>query len=234
VPDSETKPQTLSPKRYNRVERVLVFAVVMFIAALGYALLLIFQPQNLSDIGMGEDPAHPVKARDLPQVFSKALEGSYLLLITEEEINAYLEKTLAARQGGALAGVVTLEKVLVRLENERAEIIMVRKCAGRILTTSMWVMIEQTEDDQGTVETHIDPTGGPMGLLPFMDRGGRFGRLVVPQGFLHLVQSSFARLAGLYPEEIRLGLEEMARIRIEEGALVLDPRHDQGADVMDF
>lgn len=212
----------------------MIFGVVMFIAALGYALLLIYQPQNLSDIGTGEDPAHPVTARDLPQVFSKAIEGSYPLRVSEEEINAYLEKTLSARQGGALGAVVTLEKVLVRLENERAEIIMVRKCAGRTLTTSMWVAIEQTEDDQGRVETHIDPNGGPMQFLPFIDRGGRFGRLVVPQGFLHLVQSSYASLAGLYPEEIRLGFEEMARIRIEEGALVLDPRHDQGAGMMDF
>jgi hypothetical protein len=208
--------------------------VVVFIAALAYALILVFQPQNLSDIGTGQDAQQPVKARDLTKVFAESIEGSYALRISEEEINAYLEKTLSMRQGGVLGGMITLEKVLVRLENERAEVIMVRKCGGLTLTTSLWVAIEQTEDDQGRVQTHIDPNGGPFALVPFIQRGGRFGRLVVPQGFLHLVQSAYSQLAGLYPEEIRLGFEEMSRIRIEEGALVLDPRHDAGAGLMDF
>jgi hypothetical protein len=234
VSNTAINSKTSATQRFTRIERALVFGVALFITALGYALLLVFQPQNLSDIGTGYSPQQPVKARDLTKVFSEAIEGSYALRITEEEINAYLEKTLHARQGGALGGVITLEKVWVRLESERAEIIMIRKGAGLTLTTSMWVAIEQTENDQGRVETHIDPDGGPYTLLPFIRRGGRFGQLVVPQGFLHLVQSSYARMASLYPEEIRLGFEEMARIRIEEGALVLDPRHDQGPGLMDF
>ncbi len=226
---------TSSPSRQlTRVDRALMLGVVLFIAALAYALLLIFQPQNLSDIGTGQELQQPVKARDLTKVFAEAIEGSYALRISEEEINAYLEKTLSMRQGGALDNMVTLEKVLARLENERAEIIMVRKCMGLTLTTSLWVAIEQTEDEQGRVQTHIDPNGGPLAWAPFIQRGGRFGRLIVPQGFLHLIQSSFASMAGLYPEEIRLGFEEMSRIRIEEGALILDPRHDQGAGLMDF
>ena len=209
-------------------------AVVLLISGLAYALVLIFQPQNVSDIGTGQDPVNPTKARELTKVFSKAIEGSYPLRVSEEEINAYLEKTLSARQGGALGGVVTLEKVLVRLENERAEVVMLRKIGGMDFTISMWVSIEQTENARGEVETHIDPNGGPMALLPFIDRGGRFGKLVVPQGFLHLVKTSFASLAGLYPEEIRLGFEEMSRIKIEDGALVLDPRFDQGTGMMEF
>lgn len=231
---SATHSKSPASQRLTRVDRALVFGVVLFIAALGYALLQVFQPQNLSDIGTGQDPQQPVKARDLTKVFSEAIEGSYALRISEEELNAYLEKTLSARQGGALGGMITLEKVLVRLENERAEIIMVRKCAGLTLTNSLWVAIEQTEDDQGRVQTHIDPNGGSFALMPFILRGGRFGQLVVPQGFLHLVQPSYSSLASQYPEEIRLGFEEMSRIRIEDGALVLDPRHDPGGGLMDF
>ncbi len=173
---------TSSPSRQlTRVDRALMLGVVLFIAALAYALLLIFQPQNLSDIGTGQELQQPVKARDLTKVFAEAIEGSYALRISEEEINAYLEKTLSMRQGGALDNMVTLEKVLARLENERAEIIMVRKCMGLTLTTSLWVAIEQTEDEQGRVQTHIDPNGGPLAWAPFIQRGGRFGRLIVPQ-----------------------------------------------------
>ena len=53
--------------------------------------------------------------------------------------------------------------------------------------------------------------------------GGRFGRLPVPQGFLLLVMPSFGKLAAVLAPEGDL-VQEMARIRIEDGRLILDPR----------
>ena len=60
-------------------------------------------------------------------------------------------------------------------------------------------------------------------------KGGRFGQLVVPQGFSHLVLPSFGKLAGVYKTELSSAFEEMARITIEDGKLVLDPRPDGGS-----
>ena len=59
-------------------------------------------------------------------------------------------------------------------------------------------------------------------------RGGRFGKLVVPQGFLILVMPAYAKLADIYYEEIRLALQEMARIRIEPDRLLLESREPSG------
>ena len=59
-------------------------------------------------------------------------------------------------------------------------------------------------------------------------RGGRFGKLVVPQGFLLLVMPAYEKLVPLFREEIHLGFEEMARIKIEKNRLVLDPREPSG------
>jgi hypothetical protein len=223
-----------NPRRAGSLERAAVLGVVLLISGLAYVLVLVFQPQNLADIRTGNDPVNPIAARDLTKVFSQSIEGSYALRLSEDEINAYLAKTLAVKQGGALGGMVTLEKVLVRLETDRAEVIMVRKIGGWPMTTSMWVAVNQTENAKGEIETHIDLDGGPMPVFSFVSRGGRFGKLVVPQGFLLLVRDSFAGLAAQYPEEIRLGFEEMSRIRIEKGALVLDPRFDQTSGLMDF
>ena len=214
--------------------RLLSMGVMLIIAGFAYALLLVFQPQNTSDIGTGNDPVNPVVARDLKKVFSQSIQDSYPLRLSEEEVNAYLAKTLQPKQDGLAAGFVKLEKVLVRLEKDRAEIIMVRKLGDWDFTISTWVAVNQTENARGEVETLIELDGGPMPFFSFIDRGGRFGKLVVPQGFLLLVRPSFAALAAQYPEEIRLGFEEMSRIRIEDGALLLDPRFDQSSSMLDF
>jgi hypothetical protein len=214
--------------------RALSLIVMLLIAGFAFVLVLIFQAQNLDDVRTGNDPVNPTTARDLNKVFSEAIAGSYPVRISEDEINAYLVKTLESKQDGLAAGYVKLEKVLVRLEEGRAEIIMVRKLGDIDFTLSMWVAVNQTENARGEIETLIELDGGPMPLFSFVDRGGRFGKLVVPQGFLLLVRPAFTALAEQYPEEIRLGFEEMSRIRIEDGVLVLDPRFDQTSSMLDF
>lgn len=211
------------------MERIVALAVVLLIASLGYAVYLVFQPQNLSDL-----KSDAVEARDLKSVFSQSIEGSYPLTITEDEINAYFAKTLALKQGGACSGFVQLEKVLVRLEKDRAEIIMVRRVCGHPFTLSTWVSFEQTENEQGEIKTIVNFTGGPLALAPGINRGGRFGKLVVPQGFVLMIRPGYEALAAQYTEEIRLGFEEMSRIRIEENALILDPRFHQNSDSFGF
>jgi hypothetical protein len=41
---------------------------------------------------------------------------------------------------------------------------------------------------------------------------------------------AYQKLTGLFPEEINLGFEEMSRIKIEKGRLVLDPRAASSMD----
>lgn len=203
------------------------------VAGLAAALYFIGQPQDLSDL----KPAAPGKqARDLRTVLKNAVDRSYEVPLTEEEINLYLKQTLAAKQGGLLGEAVVLSGVRVRLEEGRAEIIIERMAMGYPLTLSMYVRVEQTLDMKGKPSTSILRDGGPfVPQVPRLERlvkGGRFGKLVVPQGFLLLVLPSFEKLAGLYREELRLGFEEMSRISITEGKLVLDPRPDGGGSLL--
>ena len=58
--------------------------------------------------------------------------------------------------------------------------------------------------------------------------GGRYGRLLIPQGFLILALPAFEKLPPLFHDEIELGVKRMARIRIEKGKLVMDPRDQSG------
>ena len=227
-----------SPKRrgscLGKLVSLFTFAGV---AGLGVAVWFIFQPQDLSDLkGTSPVSASGAKARDLRQVLKNAVHQSFPLSLTEEEINLYLKQSLAAKQGGLLEKFVTLDDVRVRLEKERAEVIIVRSVMGRPMTTSMYFRVEQVIELNDRAVTNVMRNGGT--YFPQMPdspiaqklmKGGRFGQLVVPQGFSHLVLPSFGKLAGVYKTELSSAFEEMARITIEDGTLVLDPRPDGGS-----
>jgi hypothetical protein len=209
-------------------------ALVAFagIAGLGSAVFFMARPQELSDI---KGIAGTSKSRDLRAVLQSAVDRGYEVTLTEEEVNLYLKQTLAAKQGGWLEKSVAFEGVRVRLEEGRAEVIMERTVMGQPLTLSMYVRVEQTLSVKGTTQTTVLRDGGP--FLPEIPRlgklvkGGRFGRLVVPQGFLLLVLPAYEKLANAYRRELELGFEEMSRITLGDGKLVLDPRPDGGAEV---
>lgn len=202
------------------------------VAGLGVAVFFMARPQDLSDI---KGIAGTNKSRDLRAVLQSAVDRGYAVTLTEEEINLYLKQTLLAKQGGLLEKAVGFDGVRVRLEEGRAEIIMQRSVMGQPLTLSMFVRVEQTLNMQGTPQTTVMRDGGPfLPQLPRTERlvkGGRFGQLVVPQGFLLLVLPAYEKLAALYRKELELGFEEMSRITMSDGKLVLDPRPDGGAEL---
>ncbi len=204
------------------LRRLLAWVLLATGLLLGVALVLLLQAQDLSDLS-GAVPRGP--ARDLPQVLQRAVTHQYPITLTEGEINQWLGRALVARQGGCLAGVATLERVWVRLQDGCAEVVLVRHILGQPFTVSMFLQLAQTQGAKGTL-TEVLLHGGPYGSgsLPLPQRGGRFGKLVVPQGFLRLVTPAYAHLAEVFRTEIHLGFEEMTRVKIERGRLVMDPR----------
>ncbi|QTN31533.1 hypothetical protein HZ994_04060 [Akkermansiaceae bacterium] len=202
---------------------LLVFAVLI---GLGAALYFVSLPQDLSDIG-GYSPAASSPAsppRDIAAVLQKSIEGDYSVTLSETEINSWLARELTLRQGGELAKWVSLRRVWVRLRGEVAEIIVERDVAGHPLTTSMFLQVEQNETAKGiTTQIHLHG-GGYHADVPVPTRGGRFGQLTVPQGFLIMVMPDFEKIAQLFETEIDLGFRQMARITIEDNRIVLDPK----------
>lgn len=203
---------------------------LLFIAGLGTGLWFIYQPQNLADVDGWETSPASASKRDLKEVIHNAIERGYSVTLSQDEINAYLARTLSVRQGGLLSQQVTLDGVRVRLESGRAEVILLRKIFGRPFTTSMYVQVVQTETADGKSHLDIVPHGDRyVKDSPLPNEGGRFGRLVVPEGFLHLVMPSFAKLGGLFSKQVGDGWEDdfhlksIARIRIEDDRIVLDP-----------
>ena len=206
-----------------------VFAVY---AGVGAALYYISLPQDMSDIG-GSSPSLTKPAsppRDIQMVLEKSIEGDYSVQISETELNQWLARELKLKQGGELAQWVTLKRVCVRLREGVAELIIERDIAGHALTTSMFLQVEQTETAKG-ISTEIHLHGGgfhEMAAIPA--RGGRFGQLTIPQGFLILVMPDFKKIADLFGTEIDLGFQRMARIKIKDKRLMLDPKQPTQAE----
>lgn len=208
-----------------------LFFLILLVAAsgLGAAVFFITQPQDLSDVGgYGPMANRKAPARDLKVVLKNSLDRGYPVTLTETEINQWLGRTLSAKQGGLLADQVALERVWVRMEPGVAEVIMERRFMGQPFTVSMFLQVEQLQGPKG-VRTEVLMHGGPFHeSVPKPLRGGRFGQLVVPQGFLLLVMPAYQKLAAVFRDEIHLGFEEMSRINIGKNRLVLNPREPSG------
>lgn len=200
----------------------LLFLIALFMGVLvaGYYVGI---PQNLEEIG-GYRAEESAVARDLVVVLEKSLKNGHSLALTEAEINRWLSRTLVARQGGLASELVTLDGVWVRLMDGYAEIIQERTILGHTITVSAFVGIERTEE-AGRVQKQVHLHAGPYHEdVPRPVRGGRFGSLVVPQGFLVFIMPSLQSLAEVFKKEIELGFEEMSVTRFEKRRLILHPR----------
>lgn len=206
------------------VSRLLVLGLLLAAVGLGFALYFMAQPQDLSDIKGYRADSRDILRRDFRKMFQTSLDRSYPVTVTECEINTWLAEVVRTKQTGLAAPYVTLTGMWVRLEDGCAELVMERSIMGKPFTVSMFLQVAQTEDAEG-IHTEVKLHGGGYHeYLPFPKRGGRFGKLAVPQGFLVLVLPAYKNFAKICPEEIELGFEKMARIKIEKGRITLDPR----------
>jgi hypothetical protein len=226
---SDEKSEKPAPKPKAGCGAKLLFLILLLgIAGLGTALYFISKPQDLTDIEGYGSPTSIANVttprRDIKEVLQNALDRNYPVTLTEREINLWLARTVKPRQAGLLEKHVTLKGVYIRLEDGRAEVVMERDVMGYPLTTSMFLQIEQLESSTG-INTQVHLHGGPFHeSLPYPPQGGRLGQLRIPQGFLMLTMKSFENLAAIFPTEVELGFEKMARFKIEEGKITLDPR----------
>jgi hypothetical protein len=200
-----------------------VLQLVFWFLSTAFGLVLIgayemSQPQDLSDLKAGVEQTQDAPARDMKVVLQNSVERGYSLSLSEAEVNRWLGRVLEGRQAGLLKSLVKLERVWVRFEDGLGEVIFERRVLGRVVTCSMFLTVGHDE-----IELH----GGPYrSWVQRPMRGGRFGRLVIPQGFLILVRPAFVNLAKLFDEEIDLGFHQMKKIQFLKRRLILDPREE--------
>lgn len=203
---------------------LLTFAVVVGLAT---CVWLIYQPQDLSDIKGRGSAAIGRKAPNLLEVLKRAQSGVYPVTLTEEDLNLYFKDQLQLKQGGLLSEFVKLENVCIRLTEERAELIIERSLFGRPFTVSMYLRVETLRDVAGRTTKEVMRDGGDyFKSFPRLKRGGKLGKLEIPQGFLILVMPEFEKLANSMKPEIAAGIEDMPRVTMSKGKILFDPREE--------
>ncbi|MFU8892237.1 MAG: hypothetical protein ACNA8L_01285 [Luteolibacter sp.] len=201
--------------------KVAVVFVALTISALLACVILVAMPQDLEGVGGLESPDG---GRDVSAVLRESQLRQVPVTLTEAEINQWLARTLEARQGGRLEETVSFKRVVVRIREGVVEVVMEREFAGRPVTVSMYLSIDQARDGD-RLRTELNLHGGRFApWLPKPPRGGRFGSLSVPQGFLRLVMPSYEALADVLSEELDNGFRKMVLIRFEDKRIELDPR----------
>lgn len=200
--------------------------VAVTLSWLAISLFLVMQPQPMHDID-GMDPAAGT-GRDVSTVLRESQQRQTTATLTEEEINLWLARTVEANQGGILGMSLKFERVAVRLSEELVEVVMVRELAGRPFTVSMFISVVQNRDGD-RLDTEVNLHAGSSRKLPPVLNGGRFGRLIVPQGFLRMIRPSYITLAEALREELDNGFTDMTVIKIEDKKITLDPRKPRRA-----
>ena len=190
---------------------------------LALAVVVVLLPQDLSTIeGYGEG-AKRQEARDLTAVLKESLDRGHEVTITEEELNRWIGQTLKLEQRGLLGGVVKINGLGMRLGENEVEIVMERSFLGLKSTFSMMFQV-LVEADEVSSSKEVLMHGGPIAkFFPALKRGGRFGRLTVPQGYIYLVKPAFYQLGTVYEEELEMAFRKMHDIRVEDGQVVLTP-----------
>jgi len=218
------------PPRRGCISRIFSFIMLLILIGVGVCIYFAAQPQDLSALKAAAAQSTPESNLEMRVVLQNAIDRGYPVPLTEAQINQWLNSSLIGTQGGPLKLDASFKGVWVKLEENLAEIIMEREVMGYTITTSMFLQIDKRESKEG-IHTIVILEGGPFHpSVPKPPRGGRFGQLTVPQGFLILLMPSYEKLATLFAEEIDLGFREMTSIKLEKGKVTLDPRLQDSPD----
>lgn len=198
-----------------------VLFVFSTVCGLVIAVIAILTPQNAHDVA-GLDVADG--GRDVSAVLRESQQRQVPVTLTEAEINQWLARVVKPRQGGRFGEHAEIKRVYVRIREGLGEAVIEREIGGRRFTVSMFFSIRQTQNND-RVSTVLYLHGGKYSrLIPGLTRGGRFGRMVMPQGFLNMVFPSFEALGEALSEELTNGFQDMVFIRLGDQRIELDPR----------
>jgi len=187
-------------------------SIFMVLLALGLIALILMalRPGDLSGIAGYPQDALTTEApapRNLLDEAQRAMvDRSSELVLTEEEVNRYLNERLQASQTGLVSSLVTFRGVYVNFSPGTAEIIIEREIFGRPITKSCLIRSETSRR-----QTQYRVVSWSIGQL---DLGARN---VKP------VMDLFARIRGACSEEW-LTLQQMPEVRFEENRVVIDSR----------
>jgi|GEM_PF-1505848 len=185
----------------TRVNVLTCVAALVFILFTGWMISTVWRmwsPQSLNDVAGYQDQG---SSRDLLVMLKKA-NGSEVSF-TEGELNRYLRETCRMRQTGLFSLIAHVQGLAVRVHDGYAELVVDRIIGANIhQTTSVNISFLQ-ETHLGRPELKVAFHGGEP-LFGSVPRGGKIGRVEVPQRPVEMLKPALETLLDCYPEFVRI------------------------------
>jgi hypothetical protein len=207
-----------------------IIALVMLVALTSMATHTVMSwiPRNLQDVDGAGPLAEAAKIPDLAERLKDAIEKSYEVTITEEELNRYVASRLVLTQSPIVDDYVKITGVYVDLKPDMIDVSVEREFDipnNQQADGSKkigFMPFSHTVSMQLELKTLDDQDGGKKRTVSFP--GGHFGKAPAPGMLVRVVKSNFDVIAEVFSEEIKLAYEEMTSVIIRDGVITLDPR----------
>lgn len=193
---------------------------VAFIITMVVITVRMWLPQDLSDIE-GYDDTLP--SRNLERLICRKAPLREVIVIPEADVNRYLRDTCRIRQDGFFSIFSQGHGIAVRFHDGYAELIIDR-VFGRDThqTTAVNISFTREVKDEDAPELHVALRGGKP-IFGTIHRGGRIGKLAIPQRHIVILQPALETLKSSYPAICDVLLENGYCPFFEEGRVVLRP-----------
>lgn len=213
--DGEDESRSILRELWSRFNFWSLVATLLFLAFTGgliFVVVRMWQPQDLKDIAGYTDKG---ASRDLSLLIRNA--NGAPVSFTEGELNRYLRDTCRMRQTGIFSIIAHAQGVAVRVHNGYAELVIDRLVGSNMHQTTAVNLSFHQKNEHGRPVLKIDFQGGAP-LLGRMPRGGRIGRVGVPQRHIQVLKPALETLLTCYPDIVAAMEEHGYCPHFEQGA----------------
>ena len=205
-----------------------IIAIVVLVALTSMAAHTVMSwiPRILQDVDGTGPVEEGATVPDLAERLKEAIDKSYEIEITEEELNRYIASKLELTQSSIVDDYVKITGVYVDLKPNLIDVSIEREFNIPNNQQSDgskklgFMPFSQTVSMQLEIRTVDDVDGGKMRVVNFP--GGNFGKSPAPGLLVRVVKPSFDIIAEVFEEEIKLGYEEMTSVVIGDGIITLN------------
>lgn len=184
-----------------RVNVLTCVAALVFLIFTGWLISTVWRmwsPQSLNDVAGYQDQG---SSRDLLVMLKKANGGE--VSFSEGELNRYLRETCRMRQTGLFSLIAHVQGLAVRVHDGYVELVVDRIIGANIHQTTSVNLSFRQETHLGRPELKVDFHGGKP-LYGSIPRGGKIGRVAVPQRPVEMLKPALETLLDCYPEIVSI------------------------------
>jgi|GEM_PF-1520850 hypothetical protein len=211
---------------FSLLKTIIAIVVLVALTSMAAHTVMSWIPRNLQDVDGTGPVEEGATVPDLAERLKEAIDKSYEIEITEEELNRYIASKLELTQSSIVDDYVKITGVYVDLKPNLIDVSIEREFNIPNNQQSDgskklgFMPFSQTVSMQLEIRTVDDVDGGKMRVVNFP--GGNFGKSPAPGLLVRVVKPSFDIIAEVFEEEIKLGYEEMTSVVIGDGIITLN------------